>query len=83
MKGVRLAVLHRHRVSVNYRIRAAHGALVPVEDRLTPVFNSTGKVVAIEGIIDPVRSCQTSGDAPMATSSEVPFAAHFPVNPSN
>lgn len=52
---VRLAVQLRQRVSVHYSIRVAHGALVRVEDRLTPIFDATGKVLAIEGIIDRAR----------------------------
>src|SRR6187402_2706559 len=40
---IRLAINHRHRVMVDYRLQTAHGALVSVEDRLTPLFDSAGK----------------------------------------
>ncbi len=52
---VRLAALHRQRATVEYRIRTAHGAWMQVEDRLTPIVNPAGEVVAIEGIIDRSR----------------------------
>lgn len=53
---IQLAVRHRHRVRVDYRLTTAHGALVPLEDRLTPVFDSAGKLLAIEGVVDFARS---------------------------
>jgi len=53
---VRLAVLHRQRVTVEYVIRTAYGTRVQVEDRLTPVVNAAGNVLSIEGIIDRARS---------------------------
>ncbi|HEX2861008.1 MAG TPA: PAS domain-containing protein [Lacunisphaera sp.] len=49
---VRLAVLHRHRATVEYLLHTAHGAWLRVEDRLTPVFDAAGRLLAIEGIID-------------------------------
>src|SRR5690606_9798300 len=49
---IRFAVQRQRRMTVEYRIRAAHGAWVQVEDRFTPVVNTTGRVLAIEGIID-------------------------------
>ncbi len=52
---VRFAVRHRQRATVEYRIRTAHGAWAPVEDRFAPVVNAAGEVLAIEGIIDRVR----------------------------
>jgi PAS domain S-box-containing protein len=52
---VRLAARLRQRITLEYRILAAHGALVRVEDRLTPIVDATGKVVAVEGIIDRAR----------------------------
>ena len=59
---VHLAVLHRQRVAIQYRIHAAHGVTVLVEDRLTPVTNAAGRVVAIEGVMDLVRVApETSG----------------------
>lgn len=49
------AVAHRHRAIVEYRLRTAHGAWTLVEDRFAPVFNATGQLLAIEGIIDRAR----------------------------
>lgn len=42
-----LAVLHRGRATIEYLIRTAHGALVEVEDRFTPVVSSAGKLLPI------------------------------------
>jgi hypothetical protein len=53
--AVRAAVQDRRRATVQYLIRAAHGIGVPVEDRFIPVFNATGQVLAIEGVIDHAR----------------------------
>ena len=55
---VRLAVLHRQRATVEYLIRTAYGAWVQVEDRLTPIVDAAGNVLAIEGIIDRARSSE-------------------------
>ena len=52
---VRLAVQRRQRTSVEYRIRTAYGAWISVEDRLVPIVDAGGKVIAIEGIIDRAR----------------------------
>jgi PAS domain-containing protein len=52
---VQLAVRHRQRATVEYLLRTAHGAWVQVEDRFTPVVSATGKILAIEGIIDRSR----------------------------
>ncbi len=52
---VRVAALHRRRVTIEYLIRTASGAWVQVEDRLTPIVNSAGKILAIEGVIDRAR----------------------------
>lgn len=77
---VRLAVLRRNRLSVNYGIQTAHGALVQVEDRLTPVFNSAGDVLAIEGVVDLARPDQAAAaPTPEATSR----AARFPFHTAN
>ncbi len=80
---VRLAVLHRNRISLDYRIRTAHGALVLVEDRLTPIFNFAGQVLAIEGVIDLVRFDQSATDYPRPAPGEAPLAARFPLHSSN
>ena len=53
---VRQAVNDGRRATVEYFIRAAHGGLVLVEDRLTPVIGAAGTVLAIEGIVDRARS---------------------------
>lgn len=47
-----VAVRLRRQVTLQYLIRAAHGAWVKVEDRLTPIVNAAGKVLGLEGIID-------------------------------
>ena len=52
---VSTAAQYGRRVTLDYSIRAAHGAWVQVEDRLTPVMNAAGKVLAIEGVIDCAR----------------------------
>src|SRR5687767_3502751 len=52
---VSIAAQHGRRATLEYFIRAAHGAWVEVEDRLTPVVNAAGKVLAIEGVIDRAR----------------------------
>jgi PAS domain S-box-containing protein len=52
---VRVAAQRRQRTTIEYLIRTAHGAWVQVEDRLTPIVNSAGQVLAIEGIIDRAR----------------------------
>ncbi len=57
---VEFAVQQRKPVAIEYLIRAAHGALVRVEDRLTPVISATGEVLAIEGIIDHARPTQAA-----------------------
>ena len=67
---VRLAVLHRQRATVEYLIRTAHGAWLQVEDRLTPVVNAAGKVIAIEGIIDRARCSHLSIAGPLSVSDE-------------
>lgn len=82
-ESVRLAVLHRNRASVSYRLQTAHGALVQVEDRLTPIFNFAGQVLAIEGIIDLVRFNQTATESPRPAPGEAPLAARFPFHASN
>jgi PAS domain-containing protein len=60
---VSTAVQHGRRVTLDYLIRAAHGAWVQVEDRLTPVVNAAGKVLAIEGVIDRARWPAHGADA--------------------
>lgn len=49
---VRLAAQYRRRATLEYLIRTAHGTWLRVEDRLTPIVDSAGRVLAIEGIID-------------------------------
>lgn len=52
---VHAAVQHRRRATLEYPIWAAHGAWLLVEDRLTPVVNAAGTVLAIEGVIARAR----------------------------
>jgi len=49
---VRLAARLRQRVTIRYMLRTAYGMWVQVEDRLTPVVNAAGQLLAIDGIID-------------------------------
>lgn len=72
---VRLAVLHRQCATVEYRIRTAHGAWVQVEDRLTPVVNAAGTVLAIEGIIDRARGSHPTTWPSLSTADESRLAA--------
>lgn len=62
----RVAVLLRQRTTIEYLMRTAQGTWLPVEDRLTPVVNAAGKLLAIEGVIDRAR-CGL-GAAPSAFS---------------
>src|SRR5688572_29051891 len=74
---VRLATLHRQRTTIEYRIRTAHGAWIRVEDRLIPIIDAAGTVVAIEGVIDHARSIPASNWTPLPDSTEAsirPFA---------
>jgi PAS domain S-box-containing protein len=61
---VQLALRRGHRAAVDYRLRTAHGAWVPVEDRLTPILDAAGQVLGIDGIIAPVDSGASSRDQP-------------------
>jgi PAS fold. len=61
---VRLAILHRRRATVRYRLRTAYGAWVQVEDRFTPVVDADGRVLAIEGVIDRARGNPLPCDPP-------------------
>lgn len=54
------ALNDRHRTTVTYRIKAAHQAAVTVEDRLVGVYDASGAVVAVEGIIDRAENCMHS-----------------------
>ena len=61
----------KRRLALTYRIRAAHGTFVTVEDRLVGVYDDMGAVVAIEGVIDraaagarPLSSTQPEEPAP-------------------
>jgi hypothetical protein len=58
------ALKGRHRTTVPYRIKAAHQAAVTVEDRLVGVYDASGAVVAIEGIIDRAENCMHSSPSP-------------------
>lgn len=72
---VRVAVLHRQRATVEYRIRTAHGAWIQVEDRLTPVVNAAGTVLAIEGVFDRARGSHPTTWPSLSTADEARLAA--------
>lgn len=46
------AVNGGRRGTITYRVRAAHGGMIAVEDRFCPVRAVSGKTVVIEGVID-------------------------------
>ncbi|HWL17973.1 MAG TPA: PAS domain-containing protein [Opitutus sp.] len=50
--AVAAAVRERRRATLHYRLRTAYRRLLPIEDRLVPVYDAQGRVVAIEGIFD-------------------------------
>jgi PAS domain-containing protein len=80
---VRWAALHRQRATVEYRIRTAHGAWVQVEDRLTPIVNAAGQVLAIEGIIDRARCGHLTTGTSLPASDHARLAALCPSPSSN
>ena len=49
---IRNALQGRHRTTVTYRIMTAHRSPVTVEDRLAGVYDASGAIIAVEGIID-------------------------------
>jgi PAS domain S-box-containing protein len=71
---VRIAAQRRQRTTIEYVIRTAHGTWVQVEDRLTPIVNSTGQVLAVEGIIDRARCHHVMSEAPLPKIEESHFA---------
>lgn len=75
------AVRSRRRLALEYHIRSAHGLLLRVEDRLAPVFNSAGRLLGIEGVID--RACRSAAAATAAfpEPSDRLAAAHPHPNP--
>lgn len=50
--AVDAAVSGGRRGRTTYRIRAAHGSMIVVDDRFSPVRAASGETVAIEGVID-------------------------------
>jgi len=62
------ALKTRRRMALTYRIKAAHGGLVFVQDRLVGVYDEAGAVVAIEGIVDRVPIW--SRTEPVSTASQ-------------
>ncbi len=66
-RQVGFAIARRQRAAVEYRLRTAYGDWVRVEDRLTPIIDEAGQVVAIEGVIDRARTRR----APMAAANLV------------
>lgn len=49
---IHAALVAYRRFTINYRIRAAHGSFLEIEDRGIGVYNQNGEPVAIDGIID-------------------------------
>jgi PAS domain-containing protein len=72
---VRFAIRHRRRATVEYLIRTAHGVWLKVEDRLIPVVNADGKVLAIEGIIDRARCSHATPADLLPFSDDARFGA--------
>jgi PAS domain-containing protein len=80
---VRLAAQHRQRATVEYRIRTAHGAWTKVEDRLTPIVDDDGRIIAIEGIIDRSRHHDGTSWTPPPALDDAHFAGPFTSHSSN
>jgi hypothetical protein len=59
---IRNALQGRYCTTVRYRIMTAHRSLVTVEDRLAGVYDASGAIIAVEGIIDyaTTNSCPPS-----------------------
>jgi PAS domain-containing protein len=72
---VRLAVMRQQRTTIEYLIRTAHGTWMLVEDRLTPVVNAAGQLLAIEGIIDRARCRHVTSPLALTASDEARLAA--------
>jgi PAS domain S-box-containing protein len=49
---IHAALVAHRRFTINYRIRAAHGSFLQIEDRGTGVYDHNGEPVAIDGIVD-------------------------------
>jgi PAS domain-containing protein len=81
---VRIAAQHRRHIVLEYLIRAAHGAWVLVEDRLTPVVNAAGTVLAVEGVMDRARrAVRVTAPATRANARAAADAAHLTIpNPN-
>jgi hypothetical protein len=79
---VELAALHGRRTTIDYLIRVAHGAWVQVEDRLTAVVDSAGKILAVEGVIDRSR-CGPVTARPAATIAAEARVAALCSSPSS
>lgn len=76
---VAFAAEQRRRAVMEYRLRTAYGSWTVVEDRFVPVFDESGALIAIEGIIDRARRPQPPawpGNARPATAENwrSPFA---------
>ncbi len=82
-ENVRTAIDHGQRAAVEYSIRTAHGAWIQVEDRLTPVINAAGDVLAIEGIIDRSRHSHAPIRTPLSPSDHARFPALYTSTSSN
>jgi PAS domain-containing protein len=80
---VEFAVEQRRRAVIEYRLRTAYGTWTVVEDRFVPVFDESGALIAIEGIIDRARRPHPPagpGHArpPMAETWRSPFVQPVP-----
>lgn len=78
------ALASRHRTAVTYRIMAAHQTAVTVEDRLVGIYDASGNIVAVEGIIDYAPAIShpaslPSYDAPWSADRE--FSQPFILKP--
>ena len=80
---VRLAALDRRRTTVEYLIRTAHGSWLRVEDRLTPVVDAAGNVLAIEGIIDRAHYSYGTSWTPPPASDQARLAGLCTAHSSN
>src|SRR5687768_6468811 len=79
---VRLAAQYRQRATLEYLIRTAHGTWLRVEDRLTPIVDSVGRVLAIEGIIDRANFSHGTSWTPPPARNE-PQLGEYCADPSS
>lgn len=76
-------VAARHAVAtVSYRITAAFGRVVRIEDRLIPIYDEAGNVTAIEGVLDLAPATEPRRPQRKAGLRRLlrPFLQTFPTN---